>query len=106
MSISIKPGARVFGLSVPMLLAVMVAKDAYQEIGVDLVITAGIDGKHSAGSSHYAGNAADLRTNTVPESKRAPLAKTIQERLGPDYFCQAEKDHIHIQFKPQATYGA
>jgi hypothetical protein len=106
MNLSLKNGVRVFGLTTPTLLAVMVAKEAYSELGFDLVITAGIDGKHVSGSSHYEGNAIDLRTRAIPADKQAELLARIQERLGDDYFAQIEADHIHIQFKPKQAYGA
>jgi len=104
MSLSIKSGVRVFGLSSPILLAVMVAQEVYREFSADLVITAGIDGKHVDYSFHYDGNAVDLRTNNLATDKIPLILKAMQDRLGPDYFVQYEGDHLHIQFRPKSTY--
>jgi hypothetical protein len=103
-SLSIKPGVRVFGLSTGILLAVIVAEGVYRELGYDLVVTAGIDGKHVDYSFHYDGNAVDLRTNNLPFDKTTAILKTIQSRLTADYFAQIEVDHIHIQFRPRGSY--
>lgn len=105
MSLSIKSGVRVHGLSTPIVLAIIVAEGVFRELGHDLTLTAGIDGKHSAGSSHYAGNAVDLRSRILPEGVAPKACAMIQERLGPDYFAQVEVDHIHIQYRPQNAYS-
>lgn len=105
MSLSLKQGVRVHGLSTPILIAIIVAEGVYAELGYDLVVTAGIDGKHTDHSSHYSGNAVDLRTNILPEIAAQKALAKLQQRLTEDYFCQIEVDHIHIQFRPLATYG-
>ncbi len=104
MSLSIKLGVRVFGLRPEILLAILVAEGIWREFGADLVLTAGIDGAHVEGSFHYSGNAIDLRTNNLPTDKTGEVLKCLSQRLGEDYFAQFESDHIHIQFKPKATY--
>ncbi len=104
MSLSIKTGVRVFGLRPEILLAVVVAEGIWREFGVDLVLTAGIDGAHVEGSFHYSGNAVDLRTNNLPTDQTGLVLGKLSDRLGADYFAQIESDHIHVQFKPKATY--
>lgn len=104
MSLSIKADVRVFGLRPEILIALIVAEGVYRDAGFDLVLTAGIDGNHAAGSSHYQGEAIDLRTSTIPEDKRAGILAEIIKRLTPDYFAQVEVDHFHIQWKAQKTY--
>lgn len=104
MSLSIKQDVRVFGLSTGILLAIMVAEGVYREAGIDLVITAGIDGKHVDYSFHYDGNAVDLRTSNLPAGQLPTILRAIQMRLTPDYFAQVEVDHIHVQFRPRGSY--
>jgi hypothetical protein len=104
MSLHLKQDVRVFGLSSAIVLAIIVAEGVYRELGFDLVVTAGIDGKHVDGSYHYSGNAVDLRTNSLPMDKVPVALGMIQKRLTPDYFAQIEVDHIHVQFKPKFSY--
>ena len=66
----------------------------------DLVITAGRDGKHGDKSYHYSGRAFDIRTRDIPELDRKPIHETLKEKLGRDYDCILEKDHIHIEPSP------
>lgn len=105
MSLSLKAGVRLHGLTSAMVIAVMVIKDVFAEEGFDCVMTAGIDGKHVSGSCHYYGGAGDFRINHVPVDKHPIILKKCQDRLGADYFVQLEVDHLHAQWKPQATYG-
>jgi hypothetical protein len=87
-----------------MLLAVLVAERIYQRHLTDLVITSGSDGTHGEKSKHYAGNAVDLRTKTLPgkEIERA-VASELQEALGREYLVILETDHIHVQYEPKRT---
>ena len=59
-------------------------------------ITAGTDGKHSANSTHYAGNAVDVRINDWKCSAE-PLAKAVAGIIGHPYVVVMEPDHLHIQ---------
>lgn len=107
MSLYLKTGdgeVRVFGTRPEIVIAIIVALGVYTEEGLDLTWTAGIDGKHTEGSSHYNGCAADLRTNNIAPSKRQVILDKIKSRLPSDYFVQLEDDHIHLQFKPQKSY--
>lgn len=104
MSTSIKPGVRIHGMSAQIFYGLGIVKDVLAEIGVNFVLTAGIDGGHTAGSSHYAGNAGDVRSHEIPADKIDWVVSESQKRLGPDFFIQKEADHLHVQFKPQATY--
>lgn len=107
MALQLKTGLgepRVFGLQGPIILALLVAIGVWEEFGQPCVLTAGIDGKHSAGSSHYTGNGIDLRTSGFTPEEKAAVLERLRARLTSDYFCQLESDHIHIQFKPQRAY--
>lgn len=106
MTLSIKTGVRLHGITPAMLVALQVIEGVYNEQGFDTVVTAGIDGKHTDGSFHYSGSAMDFRTNHVPVDKQPIILKAIQDRLGADFFAQIEVDHIHVQWKPKSTYGA
>lgn len=95
----IKEGVKVTGLRPELLLALMVAKDVWQAEGQELVITSVIDGKHSATSLHYAGQAADLRIWGLADP--AKTAALLNESLGEDYDVLAEGDHIHVEWQPR-----
>ena len=97
----LKPGVRVAGLRPEILVAVIAAERVYEEAGYDLVITAGVDGKHSTASLHYAGQAVDLRTRDVPEDTRPKLVARLKECLGEDYDVLLEETHIHAEYQPK-----
>ncbi|HWR51224.1 MAG TPA: hypothetical protein VN428_08965 [Bryobacteraceae bacterium] len=97
----LKPGVRVAGLRPEILLGVVAAERVFEEAGVDLVVTACVDGKHSAGSLHYAGQAVDLRTRDLAAEARPKLGVRIRECLGEDYDVVLEPDHIHLEFQPK-----
>jgi hypothetical protein len=99
----LKPGVRVAGLRPEILLGVIAAERVFEEAGVDLVVTACIDGKHSAGSLHYAGQAVDLRTCDVAADVRPKLVARMSECLGEDYDVVLEADHIHLEFQPRRS---
>ncbi len=65
----IKPGVRITGLRPEILLAAVAAERVYEAAGHDFTITACVDGKHMAGSLHYAGTAIDVRTRDVPADR-------------------------------------
>jgi hypothetical protein len=97
----LKPGVRVAGIRPEVLLAVVAAERVFEEAGVDLVLTACVDGKHSVGSLHYAGQAVDIRTRDVPPEIRQKLATRVRECVGEDYDVILEADHIHLEFQPK-----
>lgn len=95
----IKAGVKVTGLRPELLLALMVAEGVWQAEGQELVITSVIDGKHSATSLHYAGQAADLRIWGLADHVKT--AAKLKESLGEDYDVIAEGDHVHVEFQPR-----
>jgi hypothetical protein len=97
----LKPGVRVTGLRPEILLAVVAAERVFEEAHVDLMLTSCLEGKHSQGSLHYAGQAVDLRTRDVAPADRAKLVARLRECLGADYDMVLEVDHIHIEFQPK-----
>jgi hypothetical protein len=97
----IKPGVRIIGMRPEILLAAVVAERVYEEAGHDFTITAGIDGKHMAGSLHYAGAAIDVRTRDLPAADLPKIIARVKECLGSDFDALLEGDHIHIEFQPK-----
>lgn len=74
---------------------------------MDLVITAGTDGKHMATSKHYLGDALDVRTNNFPsKSAKQQFAVALQRELGSDYdvifeAADTPNEHIHVEYDPK-----
>jgi uncharacterized protein YcbK (DUF882 family) len=101
--IFIKPGVRITGLRPEMVLAAVAAESVYREAGHDLTITACVDGKHMAGSLHYAGAAVDVRTRDVPADKISAILAKLKEALAGDFDVLLEGDHIHIEFQPKQS---
>lgn len=83
--------------------AVPIIKTAWTMYGAEAVVTSGRDGKHSANSAHYRGQAIDLRIWNLGNEvfigtfcKRLSAALVIN--LGPYWYVVLEKDHIHLEF--------
>jgi hypothetical protein len=102
--LTLKPGVCITGMRPEILLALVVAERAYQELGQDCTVTACVDGKHSTGSLHYAGQAIDLRTRNVPLADLQKLAERIRECAGRNYDVILEADHLHVEFQPKASH--
>lgn len=101
--ISLKDGATLLGLQPQMLVALMAAHAIYEKRGVELVITAGNDGKHSENSLHYAGCALDLRVSNLPTPHvdGGFIAAELGRHLGRDFQVLFEGDHIHVSWRPK-----
>ena len=97
----LKPGVRITGMRPEILLAAVAAMEAYRAAGHDLMVTACVDGKHMAGSLHYAGAAIDLRTRDVVPADVQKLITQIKTCLGDDFDVLLEVDHLHIEFQPK-----
>jgi hypothetical protein len=98
----LKGTVRLAGLQPPMVLALLVAHEAYANVGAELVVTSAADSRHRPGSLHYVGLAVDIRTNNLPsEAVAKALAKEIGENLGPEYDVLYEEDHIHVEYQPK-----
>lgn len=87
------------GMRPELILAVMAAKDVYDNLGVDFVITSINDGKHSQTSLHYAGCAFDLRIWNIENPVR--VANNIRAKLNIHYDVVLEPTHIHIEYQPR-----
>ena len=105
---SIKGGpnaARIHGLRPEMVVALIIAKDAFMSRGANCVITSAIEGRHSRGSLHYVGQALDFRTGSMSREQVSEIATEIREGLGVDFDVVVESSHLHIEFQPKQVYG-
>lgn len=99
----LKDGVITTGIRPEIVVALVAADGVYARNGLELVVTSITDGKHSLTSLHYAGSAADLRTNNIPAQKRELIAQQIRDALGssPDYDVVLEDTHIHVEYQPK-----
>ena len=78
----------------------------------NLIITAGSNGQHKPGSSHYAPrfSGLDLRThNFTTDGAKHAFVALLTNRLGPRFLVLFEdingpNEHIHAQLRQGATY--
>lgn len=107
----IKSGASIQGLDIRMRPVLIAADAVWKHHGQELVVTAGLDGEHSAGSLHYYGRAVDFRTNyfdpnvvpQVVDDLREELKRVLAWSKQPhtDYDVVLEKTHIHVEYDPK-----
>jgi len=91
----------VAGIRPEMIIALMIAKEVYDDEGEELIITSALDGKHSETSLHYSGCALDIRTRYFSKEQAERVRKEIAANLGIDYDVILENDHMHIEFQPK-----
>jgi hypothetical protein len=75
------------------------------DMGLDVTITACIDGKHSKNSRHYYLAALDLRSKDMPEPVKAQFRSRLAAELGSEYDVLLEgagtpNEHFHLEFDP------
>ncbi|MBI1353277.1 MAG: hypothetical protein GC160_02945 [Acidobacteria bacterium] len=105
----IKSGASVRGLRPEIVLALLAAASVWRELGAadPPTVTAGVDGRHSRGSLHYAGAAVDLRLPRNVEAAQAALSlEAALGGVGGEYDVVLESDHIHVEFQPKEAVDA
>lgn len=73
-------------------------------INIEVIITAGTDGRHMKNSKHYTGDALDIRSKNLVDKKR--FLDLVLIRLGDGYqgFLESERspnEHIHIEYDPK-----
>lgn len=98
----LKPGVSAKGIQPEMALGLAICDSIYSKHGIEMVVTAITDGRHSPGSLHYVGLAADLRTNNVPADKLKTLEVALQDALQAQFDVILESDHFHIEFQPKS----
>ena len=96
-----KDGTYVRGVSIEAALGLLVADGVYQNHGIEMTITSGVDGTHSHQSEHYGGRAFDLRTRNIPPDKLQGLYDELCDALPEDFDCILEIDHIHLEYDPK-----
>lgn len=105
--IAIKPGVRIRGMQPEILLAVVIAREVYDELNQPLTLTSCTDGDHKPGSLHHTGNAVDLRLPgrgelpQVVKDLSSMAVAALADRLGAEYDVVLEKDHIHVEYDPK-----
>lgn len=97
----LKPGVRVQGIRPELTLALMAAQPLYAAAGAEMVVTSVVEGRHSRGSLHYAGQALDLRTRDLAPDARRRLRDSLADALGGDFDVVLEADHIHLEYQPK-----
>ena len=91
----------IAGIRPELVFALFVAEQIYQKYDKELVITSLVDGRHSPTSLHYAGCAADLRTNFFTRHGAEIIRDEIRDKLGTDFDVILESNHIHLEFQPK-----
>jgi hypothetical protein len=85
------------GVTPQNLVIAAAAANVAEALGITLVITSGMDGKHMVGSRHYIGQALDLRRSNLTKPELATVLKALKTRLGKRYDVVLESDHIHVE---------
>jgi hypothetical protein len=75
------------------------------QLDVDMLITAGRDGRHKVVSKHYSDEALDFRTKHLDQVTRRALIAVLQRRLGKAYQVLLESpglvnEHGHAEYDP------
>ena len=100
--VRMKRGVVMMGRSPVLFQIIDAAKAAYFPLGLDVVITSGVDGTHHPNSLHYDGKALDLRTFHIEtETDREDIQMVLVSKLGADFDVLFEKDHFHIEYDPK-----
>ena len=95
---------KMCGMTPQIVLGLMVIEQVFKEHGYDCYGRSIVDGKHSKGSSHKRGMAIDvipIRGELLTDSVREVILRKVQDRLTPEFQFIDEKDHYHLQWKPQ-----
>ena len=114
MLFKLKPGVSLKGAQPELVIGLIAAASVYE--GMDngmgkypCVVTSITDGKHSEGSLHYKGLAADLRTRVFgTHEAMEDCVELLQVALNgePNNFVGEwdvvlERDHIHMEYDPK-----
>ena len=94
----LKDGVILAGLRIEMRHALMTADRIWRQHGQELVITAGLDGAHSAGSLHYYGLAIDCRTRYFSVGDKQLVVNALKRSLPEEFDIVSHETHIHIEF--------
>lgn len=107
--VTTKPGVRMsFSPAVMYMLEKLVEWSDKNKL--DLVITAGTDGKHSLNSKHYTSQALDIRSKNFPnEETKYRFVRDMASMLGNRFFIflevpGTENEHFHMQVVRGGTF--
>jgi hypothetical protein len=100
-------GARITGVRPEVLFALVLVSQVFAVRKLDLVVTSFCEGKHSKGSFHYLGLAADIRLNDIPQALHTTLQTEILAILGDDFDFLLENSgttlvHFHLELHPKS----
>ena len=99
----IKEGVDFNGVQPETIMGMLVVDRIMEEEGHIRCVTSILDGKHMAGSQHYAGLAFDQRTwadksgNQLPMKEKLRLAELFKLYLGDSWDVVVEDTHIHCE---------
>lgn len=97
----IKEGVILAGLDIKMRPALIEADKVWKAYGQELVVTAALDGVHSAGSYHYYGLALDFRTRYFTDDVKRAVWRELDDVLGSDFDVVMHSTHIHVEYDPK-----
>jgi len=86
------------GLDIRMRPALLAADKIWKAYGQELVVTAGLEGEHSAGSLHYYGLAVDLRSRYFTETEKRAVMSELATVLGNSFDVIEHTSHIHVEY--------
>lgn len=111
MSIKVKPGVKFDVVAPGGFLILAAIKKASKDLGIDLTITSGTDGKHSGPNDpHYSGAAIDLRSRGLtPEQKTVVLDAVMRQLPAGRFYGFLEgvgspAEHFHLQKSKNTTF--
>ncbi len=106
----LKPGCR-FDVLAPAGFAILDAlRDIAKFFPQHSTITAGTNGQHAENSKHHTGEAFDIRSHDMDESKQAQFRESVTMALGMEKFTLLLEDqgrpneHWHLQKRKGQTY--
>jgi hypothetical protein len=105
-NVKFKEGVSIKGIKPELMFGLIIADAAYKTRGVDMVVTAIMNGKHSEKSLHYKGLAADLRTKWTGLTRQLfDVTRIALEPIGFDVVLEdegGESEHLHLEYQPKA----
>ena len=96
----LKKGVQIRGLRAEMAVALIIANEVCEKLGVEMVITSCTEGKHSWGSLHVSGGAFDFRKWEFSDGG-IEARKMLKKKLGAEFDVVLERTHIHVEFQPK-----
>ena len=97
-----KQGVKLTRIRAEIVMALVIAQETARTYNqyYRITVTSVTDGKHSNGSLHYVGQAADIRVSDMPFEVMKYL-ESLRLALKDNYDVVYEKTHIHIEYQPK-----